>query len=367
LAEVPDRLVTAPAGVEIRLERLSKSYGGVKAADDVSLVVPGGSFVTLLGPSGSGKTTTLMIVAGFVQPDAGEVFIGGRRVSHVPAYRRAIGMVFQHYALFPHMTVFDNIAYPLRMRRLARNVIAERVGATLALIQLPDVAQRYPHQLSGGQQQRIALARAVVFEPQILLMDEPLGALDRKLREQMQVELREFQRTLGVTTLSVTHDQEEAMALSDLVVIMRDGRLEQAGPPSDLYERPSSRFVAEFLGTSNAIEGVLQRGAGGGLELLTGSGLCLPIGEIGARPPGAAAQLLVRPERIRWAEDEPTEVRADGVVAAVTFLGERLRYQIRLEGGPVITVSRPNLRNIRVVGLGSAIQVGWNRDDAVLL
>ena len=359
--------MTVRAGVEIRLEKLSKSYGDVTAAEDVSLIVPGGSFVTLLGPSGSGKTTTLMIVAGFVQPDAGEVFVGGSRVNHVPAYRRAIGMVFQHYALFPHMTVFDNVAYPLRMRRVARLAIAERVRAALQLIQLPDVAQRYPHQLSGGQQQRVALARAVVFEPQILLMDEPLGALDRKLREQMQVELREFQRTLGVTTLSVTHDQEEAMALSDLVVVMRDGRIEQAGAPNQLYEAPASRFVAEFLGTSNVIEGVLQRAAGGGLELLTALGLRLPIAETGAATPGAAAQLMVRPERVRWADDEPTEVHANGIVATVTFLGERLRYQIRLDSGPVITVSRPNLRDVRVVGAGSAVRVGWNRDDAVLV
>ena len=244
-----------------------KWYGGVRAADGVSLGFPAVSFVTLLGPSGSGKTTTLMIVAGFVEPDAGDVFIAGSRGSATPAYRRAIGIVFQHYALFPHMTVFDNIAYPLRMRRLARTSSASASGGAERCSAARRRA-RYPHQLSGGQQQRIALARALVFEPQILLMDEPLGALDSKLREQMQVELRKFQQTLGITTLYVTHDQEEAMALSDLIVVMRDGHLEQDGPPGDLYEQPRTQFVADFVGVSNAIDGELER-TGGGWEFVT--------------------------------------------------------------------------------------------------
>jgi spermidine/putrescine ABC transporter ATP-binding subunit len=353
-------------GAEVRLEGLLKTYGRVRAVDGVTLTVSGGEFVTLLGPSGSGKTTTLMMVAGFVEPDAGEVFLGGARVTDTPAHRRGLGMVFQHYALFPHMTVFDNIAYPLRMRRVPRAEIRDRVRAALDLVRLPDVGGRYPRQLSGGQQQRIALARALVYQPQVLLMDEPLGALDKKLREEMQVELRTLQQGLGLTALYVTHDQEEAMALSDRVVVMRDGRIEQAGAPDDLYERPRTRFVADFIGASNRLDGEVRR-EGDAWVFVTAEGARLPV----ARPPDAAAagpvQLVLRPERIRWADDGTAEVSASGTVVAVTYLGERIRYLVRLDGGPTLAVTHPNLPAGRRPAAGAAVRLGWDRADATLL
>ena len=355
----------AARGADLRLEGLVKSYGQVRAVEGVSLAVAAGEFVTLLGPSGSGKTTTLMILAGFVEPDAGEVYVEGTRITDTPAHRRALGMVFQHYALFPHMTVFDNVAYPLRMRRTARPVVRERVRAALALVRLPDTGARYPRQLSGGQQQRIALARALVYEPRLLLMDEPLGALDKKLREEMQVELRTLQQTLGITTLYVTHDQEEAMALSDRVVVMRDGRIEQDGAPADLYERPRTRFVADFIGASNCVAGTLEA-AGEGWRFVTLEGLALAA-EAPSAAPGDPAHLVIRPERIRWADAGPAEVTAAGVLADATYLGERIRYRVRLDGGPMLTVTHPNLPSARRLAPGTPVRIGWNRSDATVL
>jgi putative spermidine/putrescine transport system ATP-binding protein len=353
-------------GAEVRIEGLVKTYGHVRAAAGVSLAIGPGQFVTLLGPSGSGKTTTLMIVAGFVEPDAGEVFIAGKRVTETPAHRRGLGMVFQHYALFPHMTIFQNIAYPLRMRRVPRNQIRDRVQAALDLVQLPDIGPRHPRQLSGGQQQRVAVARALVFEPQVLLMDEPLGALDRKLREQMQVELRSLQQKLGITTLYVTHDQEEAMALSDQVVVMCDGRIEQKGTPADLYERPQSQFVADFIGASNRIDGELQ-GQGGKRVFVTREGLQMPVS--GPRMPEQRGpfQLMIRPERIRWADDGSFDTKLDGKVVAVTYLGERMRYLVQLQGGPMVTVTHANLKSEQRLASGAAVRVGWNREDVTIL
>jgi putative spermidine/putrescine transport system ATP-binding protein len=353
---------TPARGADVRLEGLVKSYGRVRAVDGVSLAVPRGQFVTLLGPSGSGKTTTLMMLAGFVEPDEGDVFIAGSRVTETPPHRRALGMVFQHYALFPHLTVFDNIAYPLRMRRVARPVIRQRVQAALSLVRLPDVGARYPRQLSGGQQQRIALARALVYEPQLLLMDEPLGALDKKLREEMQIELRTLQQRFGITTLYVTHDQEEAMALSDRIVVMRDGHVEQDGTPAELYEQPRTRFVADFIGVSNCLDGKLER-TGAGWEFVTSEGLRLPV----EAPPGEPADsrhLVIRPERIRWADAEPTEVAAAGVLTAVMYLGERVRYRVHLDGGPMLTVTHPNLPGRRPLVPGTPVRLGWHRADA---
>jgi spermidine/putrescine ABC transporter ATP-binding subunit len=355
----------AARGADVRLEGLVKSYGRVRAVDGVSLSIGRGEFVTLLGPSGSGKTTTLMILAGFVEPDVGEVFIAGARMTETPAHLRALGMVFQHYALFPHMTIFDNVAYPLRMRRVQRARIRDRVEAALDLVRLPTVGTRYPRQLSGGQQQRIALARALVYEPPLLLMDEPLGALDKKLREEMQIELRALQQNLGITTLYVTHDQEEAMALSDRVVLMREGRIEQDGTPADLYERPRTRFVADFIGASNCLEGKLEA-LGDGWQFVTIEGLSVAV-SVPTAAPSDPAHLIIRPERIRWADAESTEVTAGGVVTAVTYLGERIRYRVRLDGGPSVTVTHPNVPAGHRLEPGMVVRIGWSRADAVVL
>jgi len=239
---------------DVVLSRVRKSFGAVVAVDDVSMSIARGSIVSLLGPSGCGKTTTLRLVAGFERPDAGEVAIRGARVNDVPPYRRDFGMVFQSYALFPHLTVADNVGFGLRMRHVPREERRRLVAEALALVKLEGFADRQPRQLSGGQQQRVALARAIVFKPAVLLLDEPLGALDKMLREEMQVELRQLQQRLAITTVFVTHDQEEALTLSDRVAVMRGGRIEQVGAPREIYERPATEFVAGFLGASNFLD-----------------------------------------------------------------------------------------------------------------
>jgi spermidine/putrescine ABC transporter ATP-binding subunit len=353
-------------GAEVRLEKILKTYGSVRAADDISLTVNNGEFVTLLGPSGSGKTTILMIIAGFVEPDKGDVYIGGSKVTNVPAHRRGLGVVFQHYALFPHMTIFDNIAYPLRMRKILRDQIRKRVQASLDLVQLPDIGWRHISQLSGGQQQRVAVARALISEPQVLLMDEPLGALDKKLREQMQIELRSLQQSLGITTIYVTHDQEEAMALSDRVVVLREGRIEQIGATDELYEHPKTQFVADFIGTSNFLKGEIKID-NEKLVFMTKEGLRLPVSNSQKEKTNRPIGLILRPERIRWSKDEKTDVSISGVIDAVTYLGERIRYLIHLDQGPTLVVTHTNLQSERRFNIGDAVKLGWNHTDVTIL
>ena len=248
----------------VRLQNLAKQFGSVTAVDSVSLDISRGEFITLLGPSGSGKTTTLMMVAGFEVPTAGEIYIAGEPMAYKPPYKRDIGMVFQNYALFPHMKVHDNIAFPLNNRKVPKPKTDQKVNAALDLVKLAGFGSRNPKQLSGRQQQRVALARALVFDPSVLLMDEPLGALDKKLREHMQLEIKRIQETLGITVIYVTHDQSEALTMSDRIVVMNEGRIEQVGTPSELYEGPANRFVADFIGESNFLEGeVFDPMAGG--------------------------------------------------------------------------------------------------------
>src|SRR5882757_10190181 len=244
---------------ELSLDRVSKHYGTVAALNDVSLSVARGEFLTLLGPSGSGKTTMLMAIAGFVAPTSGRILLNGQPIQHLPPDKRNFGMVFQGYALFPHLTVARNIAFPLEVRGTPKSEIDRKVGDALGLVQLGALADRLPRQLSGGQQQRVALARALVFAPHLLLLDEPLSALDRKLRADMQIELKAFHRKVGLTFIYVTHDQEEALSMSDRVAILRDGKLLQLGAPNELYERPATRFVAEFLGRSNFLAGKVEQ------------------------------------------------------------------------------------------------------------
>ena len=245
---------TTRRGAKIQLRNLTKRFGGPAAVDDISLDIPAGSFVSLLGPSGSGKTTTLNLIAGFLTPDAGDILFDGQPVSNIPSHKRNIGMVFQSYALFPHMTVAQNIQFPLRMRTSLRGEAAKRrIADMLDLIGLSQLEGRYPRQLSGGQQQRVAMARALVSSPRLLLMDEPLGALDKKLREQMQVEIKRIHRTVGTTIVYVTHDQSEALTMSDIVVVMNHGRIAQIGAPRELYDAPANVFVADFLGDSTCL------------------------------------------------------------------------------------------------------------------
>src|SRR5262249_4250347 len=298
-------------GATLELVEVSKTFGPVTAVDGVSLTVPPGEFLTLLGPSGSGKTTTLMMIAGFESATSGEILLGGRPLTRVPPYRRNLGMVFQHYALFPHMTVRDNVAFPLRTRGATRAETDRRVEETLERVHLPGYGARFPAQLSGGQQQRVALARALVYGPPVLLMDEPLGALDKKLREQMQLEIKHIQRELQLTVIYVTHDQEEALAMSDRIVVMRHGRVVQLGPPRDLYERPIDRFVADFIGQSNFLEVTVRSVQDGIATAVTDDGLDVSlVGEAGAE--GTRVTLALRPERVRLAPPRASGRAAGG-------------------------------------------------------
>jgi putative spermidine/putrescine transport system ATP-binding protein len=352
-----------PAGAAVLLSEVSKSYGAVRALDTVTLSISAGEFVTLLGPSGSGKTTMLNIVAGFVVPDSGNVEIGGRSVVGLPPYRRGLGMVFQHYALFPHMTVFENIAFPLRMRRMNASHTARSVRHVLELVRLSDLGSRYPHQLSGGQQQRIAMARAIVFDPQVLLMDEPLGALDRNLREQLQFELRRLHRQLGVTILYVTHDQQEALVMSDRVALMNMGRIVQVDTGRGLYERPNGEFVAQFLGESNLLTGKVV-GRGDNVVHVTINDLTTRIVSSRSFTCGESIRILIRPERVRLAG--PGETGFTAKVEDITYLGDYWRAVIQLRPGPLLTAKFSNVGVIPIAD-GTEIRVTWDPQDLLVL
>jgi putative spermidine/putrescine transport system ATP-binding protein len=324
----------------LHLDGLQRRFGDVTAVDDVTLSVHRGEFVSLLGPSGSGKTTTLMLIAGFEQPDAGSVFVGGEEMADVPPHKRNVGVVFQQYALFPHMTVRQNVGYALRVRRVPKADARERVAEALKLVGLPydEYAHRYPDQLSGGQQQRVAFARALVYEPSLLLMDEPMGALDRGLRAQLQIELKELQRRLGLTILYVTHDQEEALSLSDRIALFRDGHVVQEGPPSDLYERPRTLFVARFMGDVNVAEPVVTGNPGSDHDTLH----------------------IVRPEGMRLVA--PDSGDTEGRVVEVAYFGSF--STVIVENGLARYVCRLPGR-AQGVAVGDSVGVTWNPGDAV--
>ena len=329
----------------VRLEGISKRFGSAVAVDDLSLQVEPGEFVCLLGPSGCGKTTTMRVIAGFVEPDAGRVLINGEDVSRRHPNRRDIGMVYQSYALFPHLTVADNVTFGLRMRRVPRDAAAERVRRILDLVGLGGFGSRRPAQLSGGQQQRVALARAMVIEPTVLLLDEPLSNLDAKLRKRMQVELKTLQRTVGITTIHVTHDQEEALTLADRVAIMHHGRLEQIGAPRDVYARPRSVFVADFLGKANFLDGeVLGSHGAGRVVIRTDVGDLVAEVDGDPLPAGTRAEAFVRPERLELGTSgaAPGDNRLAGQVERVVFSGATVSLEVRLATGRVLTVDRPN-------------------------
>ena len=326
----------------LELKNLSKAFGSHVAVDRVSLTIAAGEFVALLGPSGSGKTTTLMMIAGFVAPDHGEVHIGGVDVTALPAHRRNLGMVYQNYALFPHMTVAGNIAFPLEMRGVKREEIRRRVDDALDLVQLPDKGNQFPRQLSGGQQQRVALARALVFEPPILLMDEPLGALDKKLRVEMQQEIKALQRRLGITSIYVTHDQEEALSMADRVVVMHTGLILQAATPTELYDRPANAFVAEFIGAANLLSTTVVR-TGATTSVRTAAGLTFDIAASGLRQ-GVSVCIVLRPERIcLHARGDDFHAGHVGQIADAAFTGGTWRYRLVLATGDNLTITQSNL------------------------
>ena len=333
----------------LRLEEVSKSFGDVAALAPTSLSIPSGELLALLGPSGCGKTTTLRIVAGFETPDTGRVLIGGDDVTRLPPNRRRLGMVFQQYGLFPHLNVAENVAFGLKMRRAPREEIAKRVKEMLQLVRLPGLEERFVSQLSGGQQQRVALARSLITNPRIFLLDEPLGALDKNLREGMQFELRQLQRRLGITTVLVTHDQEEALTMSDRVVVMRNGQILQIGSPTEVYQNPRTRFVAEFLGTANIFEGIMEPEAQGGARatILSGSGPAeFRLPALPSRWRGGRMEFAVRPENILLLTSGSALPDAPAIAAEVrehVFRGSYHAYQLEADwvGRPIFAYASP--------------------------
>ena len=330
----------------VDLQHINKSYPGVKALDDVDLTVNSGEFFTLLGPSGCGKTTLLRAVAGFNTHDSGRILVDGKRIDNVPAHRRNIGMVYQDYAIFPHMTVADNVGFGLAMRRRPRQEIAERVARVLDLVQLGGHAQRMPHELSGGQQQRVALARAMVINPQILLMDEPLSNLDAKLRVELRDDIRDLQRSLGITTIYVTHDQEEALVISDRICIMQSGRVHQIGGPQEVYARPATLFVASFVGAMNVMPD-LPVGQGGEIKL--GDGGCT----VQALAGRGTVTLAIRPEDVVLRARPDKAVVLGGAVDKVTFAGREAFYRLTCDGDRRVLahVYRPDQGQLESAGV----------------
>ena len=356
--------MTAERGKRLTLEHVSKRFlregqSALAAVNDVTLAVEPGELLTLLGPSGCGKTTTLRMIAGFEQPDAGRICIGGEDVTTHAVYRRSIGFVFQNYALFPHLTVFENVAYGLRVRRLPQPAIRARVGQVLDLVGLPGYERRFPNQLSGGEQQRVAVARAVVVEPQLLLFDEPLSNLDAKLRVQMRADLSRLQRQLAITTVYVTHDQEEAMAISDRIAVMRQGELAQVGTAEELYRAPRSAFVAQFIGRVNLVDSrVLARDGGRVAVALWGASLSVPGGD--GYAVDQPLSLVLRPESLTLvgesAKPSDNEAVVGGVVRSRTFLGEKVEYAVEAAGALLQVVAYDPARR-GVVDIGARVAV----------
>jgi spermidine/putrescine ABC transporter ATP-binding subunit len=347
----------------VRLDALSKLYGGKAAVEAVSLDIAAGSMVALLGPSGCGKTTCLRMIAGLVQPTAGDIHVNGRPITRVPVHRRNIGMLFQNYALFPHLSVAQNVAFGLQMRALPAAEAARRVDEALSLVRLSEYGARLPAQLSGGQQQRVALARAIVIEPSMLLLDEPLGALDKGLRESMQVELRSLQRRLGLTTIMVTHDQDEALTMADQVVVMRDGRIEQAGTPEEIYRRPASRFVANFIGASNMFTGVVERSESASSLVVTPTGHKLVVPLSGSE--GSGVTVSVRPEAIELCRSAEAGQGVLNTVSAmvdqIVYRGFVSHYYLRLADGQQIVAFQQNDGGAhRGFAVGDAVVARWN-------
>ena len=354
----------------LKLRAIRKRYAAADVLTGIDLEIAGGEFLTILGPSGSGKTTLLKIVAGFEHANAGEILLDGKNIAAVDPAARNIGMVFQHYALFPHMTVRDNVAFPLRMRNLPRDEISSRVVEALGLVRLADFADRYPKQLSGGQQQRVALARAIVYRPALLLLDEPFGALDRKLREQMQLEVRSLQQQLGLTTLFITHDQEEALVMSDRIAVMNHGRLEQIGRPSEVYERPATRFVADFIGESNILSGTLVLGVRGA-ELHVHPDLKIPLAEpVDEAHLGEPARVLIRPERLSDQTDgtcRADDISLTGQVTELVYVGTALKCRVRTVGGIELLARFGASARHNQLRVGSVMTLGFKPAEACLL
>jgi spermidine/putrescine ABC transporter ATP-binding subunit len=357
------------SGAVVSLRALEKDFGNIGAVRGVSLEVGAGEFLTLLGPSGSGKSTTLMMIAGFETPTDGDISIDNRSVIGVSPHKRNIGMVFQNYALFPHLTVAGNIGFPLKQRGIGRTERDRMVTQALDLVRLPGYADRYPKQLSGGQQQRVALARAIVFSPRLLLMDEPLGALDKQLRESLQLEMRRLHADLGITFIYVTHDQEEALTMSDRIAVMNEGRIAQLGRPEDLYDHPCSRFVASFLGESNFLPGIVHGFQDGEIVVASCGGTMVRAVAASRPTPGDKVMLTMRPERMRFADTgcAPALNRMQATVTEAIFAGERCRYLLTAPDGTSMVLKEPSGSAIRRRTVGESAEITWSAADTVVV
>jgi len=350
----------------IEFSHVQKSYDGKSLIiRDLNLAIRKGEFLTLLGASGSGKTTTLMMLAGFESPTRGEIRMGGKHIEKVPAHKRGMGMVFQNYALFPHMSVAENLAYPLKMRGLNRVDVQKKVERAMDMVQLHAMAQRRPNELSGGQQQRVALARAMVFEPEVILMDEPLGALDKNLREHMQYEIKQLHKSLGVTVVYVTHDQSEALTMSDRVAVFHQGDIAQLGSPVSLYEHPENAYVANFIGENNILTGTLNSVSGTECSVMLDAGIQVrgsSLGLHGSRP--NRVQLVIRPEKVVLTS--VVELGRSAKVADIVYLGDHLRVHLHLPKNNAIVVKVPNNAEFNTIRKGQDVGYSWSSSDAHL-
>jgi putative spermidine/putrescine transport system ATP-binding protein len=352
----------------LKLVNITKKYDRLTAVENVSLDIKKGEFVTILGPSGSGKTTILLMIAGFQIPTSGNIYLKGNEITSTSPHKRGIGFVFQSYALFPHLTVFENIAYPLQMRKYSKDEIKKSVRQVLELVKLENMESRYPKQLSGGQQQRIALSRAMVFNPDILLMDEPLGALDKKLREHMQIEVMNLQRKLEFTVIYVTHDQEEGLVMSDRIAVLNLGRLQQIGPSSDLYENPANKFIADFIGDTNFLSGYIIKVAQSSYVVRSENGLVFkaPLRQsVGKDNP---ISLSIRPEKILLFEKKDLGKKKmdnvfDGYITEVIFAGENIRYNVKI-GEENLKIKCQNMDFAQKFSKGEKVKIGWNMESS---
>lgn len=367
-SSIQPAITAGQAEIDVELRNLFKLFGSETAVRGVNLNIRRGEFFSILGPSGCGKTTTLRLISGFETPSAGEVIIQGQAMGRVPSYRRSVNTVFQSYALFNHMNVWDNIAFGLRIKGLPKGELHERVAEALQLVKMTAFAKRYPAVLSGGQQQRVALARALVNRPAVMLLDEPLGALDLKLRKQMQMELANLHQQLGITFVMVTHDQEEALSLSDRIAVMNNGAIEQVGSPSEIYDYPQTSFVADFIGDTNLIDGKVAQTDPHQLQIVTPEGMRIVAKRNGAAATPASAVISVRPERIHLSLQPPLDAQNCyfGQVNHVMYLGTHMHCLVKLKTGEQLTVLQPN-RAGSLVTPNTEVYVHWAADECLAL
>lgn len=352
----------------VSFREVQKSYDGeILVVKNLNLDIAKGEFLTMLGPSGSGKSTCLMMLAGFEPATNGEIYLGGKPINKVPPHKRGIGMVFQNYALFPHMSVAENLAYPLQVRKMSGADVKDKVKRALDMVELGAFGDRRPAQLSGGQQQRVAVARALVFEPDLVLMDEPLGALDKQLREQMQYEIKHIHEQLGVTVVYVTHDQTEALTMSDRVAVFNDGIIQQLSTPDDLYERPQNAFVAQFIGENNTLSGTVEQIDGSKCTVKTDGGDTVIAEKVNVDKVGDRTTLSLRPERVEL--DPPSEMDdvLPGKIEELIYLGDHIRVRVDVAGNDEFIVKVRNRSDMRPLEAGQTVQIGWNSSDCKAL